>query len=138
MFINQALKKEEALATTFLFYCTRFVQIQRNKLFFSMDWFFIKQMLFALKRQRKANDLENEIKGKAEDSRKNFNTLHIEISSEKINDLLKQNKICAADIRCLDVSSKQCLKQLCLKTCLYNTNQSHALNELPMPNENCA
>lgn len=47
--------------------------------------------------------------------------LCIEISSEKINMLLEQRLICAADIRCLDDSSKLCLKKLCLKTCLYNT-----------------
>jgi hypothetical protein len=46
--------------------------------------------------------------------------LCVEISSEKISRLLEQHLICAADIRCLNVNSKQCLKKLYLKTCLYN------------------
>lgn len=46
-------------------------------------------------------------------------TLRFEISAEKMNQLLAQRQICAADIRCLDVGSKDCLKALCLTTCLY-------------------
>lgn len=49
----------------------------------------------------------------------NKDMLCVEISSEKINQLLRQRLICAADIRCLDQNSKQCLKKLCLSTCLY-------------------
>jgi hypothetical protein len=52
----------------------------------------------------------------------NANVINIEISLEKMNDLLLQRQICVEDVRCLDVNSKQCLKKLCLKTCLYNTS----------------
>lgn len=48
------------------------------------------------------------------------NVLFIEISSEKINALLVQQMICAADVRCLDANSKSSLRKLCLKTCLYS------------------
>ncbi len=49
------------------------------------------------------------------------NILRFEISTEKMNELLERHQICAADIRCLDANSKQCLKELCLKSCLCNT-----------------
>ena len=52
--------------------------------------------------------------------------LRFEISSEKMNDLLAHRQICAADIRCLDSNSKQCLKRLCLNTCLYDLNYSNS------------
>ncbi|OQK17005.1 hypothetical protein AU255_03645 [Methyloprofundus sedimenti] len=42
----------------------------------------------------------------------------LEISKEKLNELLKNKQICAADIRCLDSGSKQCLMKLCLQNCL--------------------
>lgn len=51
--------------------------------------------------------------------------LHIEISSEKINLLLQQRQICAADVHCLNTESKQCLQKLCLKTCLEKTIYSN-------------
>jgi hypothetical protein len=47
------------------------------------------------------------------------NHLRFEISAEKMNELLAHRLICAADVRCLDNNSKQCLKKLCLTTCLY-------------------
>lgn len=83
---------------------------------------FIKRLHFGMKKKHQFNlsnksnkDLRiiNTTTGKAK-------TLSIEISAEKINTLLAQGIICAADIRCLDVSSKHCLKELCLATCLYN------------------
>lgn len=52
------------------------------------------------------------------------NSLHIEVSTKKIHDLLAQGQLCAADIHCLDDHSKQCLKKLCLKTCLHRTSLS--------------
>jgi len=48
--------------------------------------------------------------------------LFFEISSQKMQELLAHRQICAADVRCLDTESKQCLKKLCLKTCLYNAS----------------
>jgi len=52
------------------------------------------------------------------------NPLRLEISYEKLNDLLANHKICAEDIRCLDAHSKQCLKKLCLKTCLHQPEKA--------------
>jgi len=46
--------------------------------------------------------------------------LRFEISYKKMDDLFLNHQICVADIRCLDENSKQCLKKLCLKTCLHN------------------
>lgn len=45
-------------------------------------------------------------------------SMRLEMSIDKINELLMHQQICAADIRCLDVSSKQFLKNLCLQNCL--------------------
>ena len=53
----------------------------------------------------------------------NTNVLSIEISSEKMETLLAFHHICAADVRCLNANSKQCLQKLCLKTCL---NKMHS------------
>jgi hypothetical protein len=50
--------------------------------------------------------------------------LRFEISSDKMNFLLSNHQICAADIRCLDANSKQLLKKLCLQTCLHNISQN--------------
>lgn len=44
--------------------------------------------------------------------------IRLEISKERINDLLKHKQICAADIRCLDSDSKQRIRKLCLQNCL--------------------
>jgi hypothetical protein len=49
-----------------------------------------------------------------------IDVLRFEISSAKMNNLLLNRQICVADIHCLDANSKQCLKILCLKTCLRN------------------
>jgi hypothetical protein len=61
---------------------------------------------------------------------KNSDVLCIEISSDKINMLLEQRLICAADIRCLDNNSQSRLKNLCLRTCLYNTPSYLAVPQL--------
>ncbi len=55
------------------------------------------------------------------DNKQEIEMLRFEISSKKLNTLFLNRQICAADIRCLDANSKQCLKRLCLKTCLRNT-----------------
>lgn len=47
--------------------------------------------------------------------------IRLEISIEKINELLKLKQICAADIRCLDSNSKQCVTKLCLQNCLFSS-----------------
>ncbi|MEE9339847.1 MAG: hypothetical protein V3U87_17385 [Methylococcaceae bacterium] len=85
-------------------YIPRFYQLVINKLSVSL----IKQpKLDQLKEMRVITNSSD-------------NNLRFEISAEKMNELLSQRKICATDIRCLDSDSKQCLKKLCLKTCLYN------------------
>ncbi len=52
------------------------------------------------------------------ESNKSLPPIRLEISIEKINDLLRHKQICAADVRCLDSNSKQCLAKLCLQNCL--------------------
>ncbi len=52
------------------------------------------------------------------DSHTLLSSIRLEISIEKINELIKHKQICAADIRCLDTDSKQCLSKLYLQNCL--------------------
>ncbi len=61
---------------------------------------------------------------------KHNDMLCVEISSEKVSQLLTQRLICAADIRCLDQNSKQCLKKLCLSTCLYPSPLCNSASQL--------
>ncbi|MCK5353771.1 MAG: hypothetical protein KAJ63_01530 [Methyloprofundus sp.] len=44
--------------------------------------------------------------------------IQLEISLEKMDELLAHKQICAADVRCLDPNSKQCLMKLCIQNCL--------------------
>jgi len=46
--------------------------------------------------------------------------IRLEISRAKINELLQHKQLCAADVRCLDLNSKQHLTKLCLQNCLAN------------------
>ncbi len=55
-------------------------------------------------------------------NKQQIEVLRFEIRLEKMNFLILNHQICAADIRCLDENSKQCLKKLCLKTCLRKTS----------------
>ncbi len=64
------------------------------------------------------------------DKKESDGAIRFEISSEKMNELLLQRQICAADIRCLDTNSKQCLKKLCLKTCLYKPKYNEPAPQL--------
>ena len=43
--------------------------------------------------------------------------LRVEISAATLSRLLALEQICAAEFRCLDCSSKQCLWKLCLESC---------------------
>lgn len=43
-------------------------------------------------------------------------TLRCEMHVKKLRTLFSHQLICAADIRCLDSSSKNCLRTICLKT----------------------
>lgn len=84
---------------------------------------FFKKLGANIRKQAKNELLENNfdhlVKVKEEDN----NHLRFEISTEKMNELLEHRLICAADVRCLDTNSKQCLKALCLNTCLYKPPQ---------------
>jgi hypothetical protein len=69
-----------------------------------LPFYKISNLVFTAR--KKTNDLDKN------------NQLRLEISYEKMNELLASHLICAADIRCMDAHSKRCLKYLCLKTCL--------------------
>lgn len=43
--------------------------------------------------------------------------IRIEITEKTLIRLLRAGQVCAADLRCLDCTSKQCLWRLCLKSC---------------------
>jgi hypothetical protein len=47
-------------------------------------------------------------------------TVRIEISEKTLIRLLRAGQVCAADLRCLDCKSKQCLWRLCLRSCAEN------------------
>jgi hypothetical protein len=40
--------------------------------------------------------------------------VRVEIGADKLQELLRARRICAADLRCLDCDSKDCLWRLCL------------------------
>lgn len=74
--------------------------------------FYIKNLLIDLFKNKKIReDTEN-------------NPLNISINRQKMTELLENHQVCAADISCLDKSSKECLKSLCLKTCLRNISKT--------------
>ncbi|MGD9367845.1 MAG: hypothetical protein PVH87_19245 [Desulfobacteraceae bacterium] len=43
--------------------------------------------------------------------------VRVEITEEILSRLLANEQVCAADFRCLDCKSKQCLWRLCLQSC---------------------
>ena len=43
--------------------------------------------------------------------------VQLEIPVEKLSDLMSQGVLHAADIRCLDGDSKECVKHICLQAC---------------------
>ncbi len=45
-------------------------------------------------------------------------TLKLEIKASTLRRLLETRQVCASDFHSLDCSSKQCIKELCLQTCL--------------------
>ena len=45
-------------------------------------------------------------------------TVKLEMTASTLKRLLETRQVCAADFRCLDCSSKECIKKLCLQTCL--------------------
>ncbi|MEW5008399.1 MAG: hypothetical protein RPR28_11795 [Cycloclasticus sp.] len=51
-------------------------------------------------------------------SERKSQTLRFEIDADTLYGLFSQQQLCAADIRCLDRSSKNCLQAICLKSLL--------------------
>jgi hypothetical protein len=134
MYVELVLKSEKTLIIDFFCFCKKVLKERIKNLYFYLASFFrfsTKKLSVNLKIQSEARQLEkeNKLDFLADNIEKPAN-LHIEISSEKINELLAQRLICAADVRCLDAESKQCLKKLCLKTCLYNTKSYNPVPQL--------
>ncbi|MDB1125317.1 hypothetical protein [Vibrio algarum] len=50
-------------------------------------------------------------------SSKPVQTIQIEMSIEKFEELLYERQLCAAHVRCLNSQSKQLIRELCLKAC---------------------
>ncbi len=50
-------------------------------------------------------------------------SVQIEISLDKLESLLQNGHLCAAQIRCLNAESKQHIQNLCLNTCTYTLCQ---------------
>ena len=46
--------------------------------------------------------------------------VRVEVNEETLNRLLSSGQVCAAEFRCLDCKSKECLWHLCLKSCTNN------------------
>jgi hypothetical protein len=46
--------------------------------------------------------------------------VRLEMSEDMLRRLLTAGQVCAADFRCLDCESKQCLWRLCLESCATN------------------
>ncbi len=92
----------------------------------SLIRFLTKRLQFNLKRSLKSNVIkkENKLDDLAKKNKK-VKIVRIEISSEKMNTLLADRLICAADVRCLDRKSKQCIQALCLNTCLQKPKHSN-------------
>lgn len=44
--------------------------------------------------------------------------VRLEISADRLHELLKVGALCASDFRCLDCESKQCVWRLCLVSCV--------------------
>lgn len=137
MHLNQTLEKDRVSILDFCLNSEETFLIVKNALSFRiLNWFqfCIKRMRFNRREQsefsllKKENGMDCLI-----DNKKTADILRFEISSEKMNELLAQRQICAADIRCLDTNSKKCLKNLCLEACLnnvrYSRQESRLLNE---------
>jgi len=46
-----------------------------------------------------------------------MNRVNVSIDADKVAQLIKAGHLCAADLRCLDRTSKQTIWQLCLMSC---------------------
>jgi hypothetical protein len=131
MYVNQTLKHEKPLIEDVFSYRKKHL----NSYFFhipSLFKFLIKRLPINLKNHADSENKKNRFDYLVADNDENNDCLRFEISSKKVNELLVQRKICAADIRCLDTNSQHCLKKMCLKTCLYKPiSQSQDNLDLP-------
>jgi len=98
---------------------------------FGLFRFSVKRLPSNFKEQSKSklSKKENNVDDGSENS-KTVEIIRIEICSEKMNTLLAHRLICAADVRCLDMKSKLCMKALCLNTCLHKPTFSHPASQL--------
>lgn len=55
-------------------------------------------------------------------------SIRLEISQEKLQRLLSNRQVCAADFHCLDEESHRCVREMCLKNCL----RSSPVSSVPM------
>lgn len=46
-------------------------------------------------------------------------SLRVEISADRLLELLRMGSLCAMDLRCLDAGSKRALRALCLQACKF-------------------
>jgi|GEM_PF-6299241 len=46
-----------------------------------------------------------------------LDNLHVAIPADKLVELLSRQALCAADLRCLDCTSRRWLRELCLEAC---------------------
>ena len=51
-------------------------------------------------------------------------SVRVEVTEEIMVRLLTAGQVCAADLRCLDCESKQCLRRLCLESCVKSRNRA--------------
>ena len=123
MNLDQVLQNEGESGLNTYLYKKTFVKQKSHVFYFQLITLyrlFFRKLLAGVKREMSTQSLENDSYCLV-NAKETNNHLRFEISTEKMNELLAHRVICAADIRCLDANSKQCLKALCLKTCLYNS-----------------
>jgi len=44
--------------------------------------------------------------------------VRVEISADKLRELMQMGALCANDVNCLDCASKRCVWRICLRACL--------------------
>ncbi len=127
--VYQILKDEKSSLINHPYYRDNALQRWGGKTYSCLLHFYqkiIKRQPLSLKKPSESKSFEKEnILNNLTGNSDLTDIIRIEISSAKMNELLARHQICAADVRCLDIKSKQCLKKLCLKTCLYNTKSSN-------------
>ncbi|WP_341326898.1 hypothetical protein [Methylotuvimicrobium sp. KM2] len=81
-------------------------------------WLFAKMSAIRFRRQKASFAATNLMQEKSDFYDKPC-PIRIEIDPEKIQLLLANRQLCAADFHCLDQASHRCIRELCLKTCLH-------------------